>query len=83
MLRYALARCLEIIGEAAGQITLETQAAAPEIPWSQIIGMRHRLAHAYFAINLDYLWDTVAVDLQPLVQEVDRILTRIGDEEPS
>jgi uncharacterized protein with HEPN domain len=74
MLIFALERCLEIIGEAAGQLSQEVWAAAPEIPWTQILGMREWLAHAYFAINLDYLWDTVEIDLDPLLAAVDRLL---------
>ena len=47
-LTLALVKDLEIIGEAAYQITEETRRALPEIPWEDIIGMRHRLVHAYF-----------------------------------
>ncbi len=39
----------------------------PDIPWDDIVGMRHRLVHAYFDINLDILWRTVQDDLPPLV----------------
>jgi uncharacterized protein with HEPN domain len=80
MLRYALARCLEIIGEAASQLSEETRAAAPGVPWSQVIGMRHRLAHAYFAINLNFLWDTVELDLRPLLAVVEQLLASPDDD---
>jgi uncharacterized protein with HEPN domain len=75
MLIFALERCLEIVGEAAGQLSEEVWAAAPDIPWKQILGMREWLAHAYFAINLDILWKTVEVDLEPLLATVERLLT--------
>lgn len=66
-LTLALVKEIEIIGEAAYQISTETQASLPAIPWEDIIGMRHRLVHAYFDINLDILWQTVVEDLPTLV----------------
>lgn len=56
----------EIIGEAAYQLSQETRESLSEIPWEDIIGMRHRLVHAYFDINLDILWRTVQEDLPAL-----------------
>jgi uncharacterized protein with HEPN domain len=67
-LTLALVKDVEIIGEAAYQISEDTRRQLPEIPWEDIIGMRHRLVHAYFDINLDILWKTVQEDLPPLVQ---------------
>lgn len=63
----ALVKEVEIIGEAAFRVSHETREHLPEIPWEDIIGMRHRLVHAYFDINLDILWQTVQQDLPPLV----------------
>jgi uncharacterized protein with HEPN domain len=54
MLALSLVRLLEIIGEAASRVSKEKQAQSPEIPWRQVIGMRNRLTHAYFDINLDF-----------------------------
>ncbi|MGB9879170.1 MAG: DUF86 domain-containing protein [Anaerolineae bacterium] len=42
--------------------------------WDDIIGMRHRLVHAYFDINLDILWKTVQEDLPPLIEIIQRAL---------
>jgi uncharacterized protein with HEPN domain len=42
----------------------------PKIPWGNIVGMRNRLIHAYFDINLDILWMTVTEDLPPLITEL-------------
>ncbi len=70
----ALVKCIEIIGEAATRISNESREALPQIPWSNIIGMRNRLIHAYFDINLDILWKTVIEDLQPLIFELEKIL---------
>ena len=58
MLLFALVRAIEIIGEAASKVTLETRAAVPEVPWLQIVAMRNRLAHAYFDIDRNILWQT-------------------------
>ncbi len=67
-LALALVKEIEIIGEAAYQTSDETRARFQDIPWDDIVGMRHRLVHAYFDINLDILWKTVQEDL-PLLAE--------------
>jgi uncharacterized protein with HEPN domain len=67
-LTLALVKDAEIIGEAAYQVAEDARRNLPEIPWDDIVGMRHRLVHAYFDINLDILWKTVQEDLPPLVQ---------------
>ena len=72
-LALALVKCIEIIGEAAAQISNESREALPQIPWADIIGMRNRLIHAYFDINLDILWKPVVEDLPPLVAELEKI----------
>ena len=54
-LTLALVKDVEIIGEAAYQISEDTRRNLPEIPWDDIVGMRHRLVHAYFDINLEKL----------------------------
>jgi uncharacterized protein with HEPN domain len=64
MFAFALVRAIEIIGEAATKVSAETRDANPQIPWAEIIGMRHRLVHAYFDISYDILW-TTATDAVP------------------
>ena len=59
MLRFALTRAIEILGEAASKVSPDGRAAIPEVPWSDVVGMRNRLVHAYFDVNLDILWRTV------------------------
>lgn len=54
MLRFAVVRAIEIIGEAASKITPTTRAAYADLPWPAIIGMRNRLVHAYFDIDTRY-----------------------------
>jgi uncharacterized protein with HEPN domain len=74
MLVLAVVKELEIIGEAAGIISAECRARHPEIPWAVMVGMRNRLTHAYFSINLDIVWDTVTNNLAPLVEQLDRVI---------
>jgi len=64
----AMVKAVEIIGEAAYQVSQATREQLPEIPWKDIIGMRHRMVHAYFDINLDILWRTVQDDIPPLLE---------------
>ena len=66
----ALVKDIEIIGEAAHQVSSETRDTLPEIPWEDIIGMRPRLVHAYFDINLNILWRTVQEDLPNLIDKL-------------
>lgn len=70
----ALMKSIEIIGEAATKITKECQEDFPQIPWPNIIGMRNRLIHAYFDVNLEILWKTVTEDLTGLIDELEKIL---------
>lgn len=70
MLVLSLVKCVEIIGEAANKVSDETQREIPTIPWTDIIGMRHRLIHGYFDINLDIVWTTVTQELPELIEEL-------------
>ena len=72
--QLALARLLEIVGEAAGKVSPEFRAAHPELPWAEMSGLRNRLAHAYFDVDLDVLLDVVATDLPPLIAQVEGLL---------
>ncbi len=79
LLELAITRLVEIVGEAAAKISPENQAKYPSIPWSQIIGMRNRLIHGYDSVDLDVLWDTIDVDLPPLITALEKILEQTGD----
>ena len=65
---------LEIIGEAAGKVSAEIRAQHVSIPWQDISGMRNRLIHVYFDIDLDVVWTTVTKDLPLLKTELEKIL---------
>jgi len=64
---------LEILGEAANNISREVQKAHPEILWGKIIGMRNILAHQYFGIDLELVWKAVEQDLPGLKPAIERI----------
>ena len=68
MRQDAIIRKLEIIGEAVKREAHRAQR--PEIPWKQIAGLRDRLTHAYFGVDLGLVWRVVERDLQPLEVEV-------------
>ncbi|PSB18609.1 DUF86 domain-containing protein [Phormidesmis priestleyi ULC007] len=74
MLTLALVKDIEIIGEAAGRVSADCKAKYPQVPWLQMIGMRNRLTHAYFEIDLDIVWEVVTNDLPPLVAELEKII---------
>jgi len=71
LLVLGLVKAVEIIGEAAWQVSQDTRNRLPGIPWEDIIGMRHRLVHAYFDIDLEILWRTVQDDLPPLISALE------------
>ncbi len=67
LLQFAVVKLIEIMGEAASKITQATRDAHPEIPWRDIIGMRNRLIHEYFRIDLETVWDVVENDVPGLI----------------
>ncbi|MDB9313315.1 DUF86 domain-containing protein [Spirulina sp. CS-785/01] len=67
MRQAAVTRQIEIIGEAAGRISEESQAELPSIPWRNIIGMRNRIVHEYNRISLEIIWDVTQNSLPQLI----------------
>ncbi len=70
----AVVRDVEIVGEAAAKVTEETKARYTSIPWNDIIGMRNRLIHGYFDIDIEVVWSTVTRDLPPLIDALELAL---------
>jgi uncharacterized protein with HEPN domain len=66
LLQDAVIRNIEIIGEAASRLSPEFTARHAEIPWRDIVGMRHRLIHGYLKVNVDTVWEVVERDLPAL-----------------
>lgn len=77
MLLSAIIRELEIIGEAVNMLSENFQNKHQHIPWKDMIGMRNRLIHAYFDINLDIVWETVTVDIPVLFRDIQKITKSI------
>ena len=75
VLSLALVRLLEIVGEAAGRVSEDVYARHPDIPWSQIIGLRNRLIHGYDAVDYDILWQIIIDDLPALVTMLETVLS--------
>ncbi|MHB1224779.1 MAG: HepT-like ribonuclease domain-containing protein [Gemmatimonadaceae bacterium] len=74
VLRRALVRSIEVIGEAAKQVPGEFRAEHPEIHWRVVAGMRDRLIHGYFGVDYDIIWDVATRDAPLLKQHIERIL---------
>ncbi len=74
MLTFALLYAIQTVGEAANKVSQETRDQHAQVPWPVIIGMRHRLVHAYADVDHDILW-TTATDAAPkLLAQVETIL---------
>ena len=71
---FAVTRAIEVIGEAAKYIPPALRDRYPQIPWKSVTGMRDKLIHAYFGVNLEVLWDTIQQDLRALKPVVEQML---------
>lgn len=83
--QQAVIMSLIIIGEAATRLMdryPEFVAQHPDIPWRSMRGMRNRIAHGYFDIDLDIVWDTVQTALPPLQEQLAKLRTAIHDKSP-
>ena len=69
----AVVKCVEIIGEAANQVSPAARTELKDISWRDMIDMRHRLVHGYYDINLDVVWSTLQEDLPPLIKMLQAI----------
>ena len=75
----AVLRNLEILGEASKLITEDVREHAPEIPWSEMAGMRDKLIHGYATIDLDIVWQTVTEEVPQLRSKLDELLMELAD----
>ncbi len=71
---FAVLRCLEILGEAVKKIPKNIREKYPEIPWQEIAGIRDRLIHEYFGVDIEIVWDTIHEDLSPLKLTISKII---------
>ena len=74
MLRGAVERHMEIIGEAARNISDHFREAHPQVPWRQIIGQRNVLAHGYADIKHRLIWNVATIHIQELIEELARLV---------
>ena len=74
MLQLAVERALEIIGEAAHNVSLDFRLKNPAIPWKGIIGQRNVLAHEYGAIKQDLIWEVITVHLPDLAVKLEQLV---------
>lgn len=75
----AVSHQLEIIGEAAGDLSAATRDALPQIPWPKLVGLRNRLIHAYHSIDLDILTVAAFDEVPRIVPLIEPLLPKEGD----
>ncbi|WOD38190.1 DUF86 domain-containing protein [Nodosilinea sp. E11] len=68
---------LQVIGEASRSLSASIREQHPEVPWSQIIGMRNVLAHNYFEVDVDIVWTVIDQELPALKQNIASILASL------
>lgn len=78
LLQDGVIRQLEVMGEAARNITEDLRSAHSNIPWRQMIGLRNRMIHAYFNINLQIIWEIIQGDIPNLREDIKCVLEMHG-----
>ena len=74
LLALAVVRLIEILGEAARNVSEDIKVRHSQVPWRQVISTRNRLIHGYFDVDLDILWAIIENDLPKLVPQLEDIL---------
>jgi uncharacterized protein with HEPN domain len=76
----AVVRQIEIIGEAAAHVSTATCTQYSQVPWRQIIGMRNRLIHGYFQVNLNLVWNVATREVLELQPQIEKIVDALSKE---
>jgi uncharacterized protein with HEPN domain len=82
VLQHAILRLIQIVGEAARKVSPEFKQSHLEIPWQEIVGMRHMLVHEYFRIIPEKIWDVVERDLSNLISMIEPLVPPDTTAEP-
>ena len=80
-LQWALERAFTIIGEAVNKIDPGLRDQYPDVPWRNIIGMRNRLVHGYWAVKLEVVWEAIHRDFPAARPQLQRVLDELPPEE--
>jgi uncharacterized protein with HEPN domain len=74
-LQFAVMYLIQIVGEAAYRLSAEARVALPQLPWNDMINMRHRLVHGYGVASRHIVWQVARDDLPVLIARLERFLT--------
>jgi uncharacterized protein with HEPN domain len=69
--QLAFMKLLQDIGKAASRLSPAARTAFPDVPWREIIGLRHHLVHDYAGIDLNRIWLTIQQDVEPLLEALE------------
>ncbi len=75
----AVIRSIEVIGEATKKIPQSIRDRYLSIPWKRMAGMRDKMIHAYFGVDIRILWKTIKVDVPPLKPLIQEVLEGLGE----
>jgi uncharacterized protein with HEPN domain len=77
---YAVVRCLEIIGEAAKNIPDPVRNKYPEIPWRMMAGMRDKVSHEYFGVQLKIVWRVIKENVPAIIDKIKNVCETMPEE---
>lgn len=77
----AVIRNLEVIGEAVNKIPSEIRSGIPDIPWSDIVGLRNKVIHEYFDVNIPIIWETATKDIPVFQKQVRSVIRALGSKQ--
>lgn len=81
LVQSAVIRQIEIIGEATNRLSTDLKNEYTEISWKDVIGMRHKLIHDYFGVDLKRVWRTIEKDIPRLKNVIEKILKKQVDQD--